>query len=392
MTASWTDSLSPSAYAAALFWLAAAALFYVYVGYPVLLGFLALFRRRPQREPGYCPSLSVLIAAYNEEASFGRKIRETLAAEYPAGKLEIIVVSDGSTDRTDEIVKSFAGSRVRLLRIADRRGKTHAQNEGAKECRNEVIVFSDATTVYHPKALLYLACNYEDPRVGAVSGLYKYFDPEGQSPTGWGSIVFWNYENLIKKLQSRIASLTGSSGCIYSVRRDLYTPLQEELCSDLVEPLHVVKKGYRVVFEDRALASEQTTKSVAEEFGMRVRVVIHGIRGVLSVPELLEPWKHGWISFQLLSHKVLRWMVPFFLILLFASSAMLAGRGGIRYLFLFQALFYVFGLLSMLVPLHRRWKPLGMPLYFCTLNAAAFFSIIELFRGKKYLIWETVRE
>ncbi len=393
MTSAWMQiNIICSDVAQVLFWISVSVLFYVYIGYPALLGFLALFRRRPQREPGYCPSLSVLIAAYNEEASIGRKIRETLAAEYPAGKLEIIVVSDGSTDRTDEIVKSFAGSRVRLLRITDRRGKTHAQNEGAKECRNEVIVFSDATTVYHPKALLYLACNYEDPRVGAVSGRYKYFDPEGQSPTGWGSIVFWNYENLIKKLQSRIWTITGCSGCIYSVRRDLYTPLDDDVISDLVQPLHVVKKGRRVIFEDRALAYEETTKSAGEEFGMRVRVVTRGIRGVLSVPELLEPWKHGWASFQLLSHKVLRWMVPFFLILLFASSALLANRSAIRCLFLLQALFYVFGLLSVLVPLHRQWKPLGVPLYFCTLNAAALFSVIELFRGRKYVVWETVRK
>jgi hypothetical protein len=186
--------------------------------------------------------------------------------------------------------------------------------------------------------------------------------------------------------------LTGCSGCIYSVRKSVYVPLPDAACSDLVEPLHVVKQGHRVVFEDRALAYEETTKSAGEEFGMRVRVVTRGIRGVLSVSELLQFWRYGWVSFQLVSHKILRWLVPVFSILLFASSAALLDKPRFRYLFLLQAVFYLFGLTSILVPLHRRWKLLGIPLYFCTLNAAALFGMLEVFRGRKYVVWETVRK
>jgi hypothetical protein len=159
-----------------------------------------------------------------------------------------------------------------------------------------------------------------------------------------------------------------------------------------VEPLHVVRNGYRVMFEDRALAYEETTKSSGEEFGMRVRVVTRGIRGILSVHELLNFWKHGWISFQLISHKVLRWLVPFSLIVLLLSNAALVKIPVYRLLFVLQILFYSFGLLSMLIPLHRRWKPLGIPLYFCTLNAAALFGIFEILRGQKYVVWETIRK
>src|SRR3954454_13137422 len=215
-----------------LFAAAAVLLFYVYLGYPLLLGVVALFRKRRVYEPSdhCCPHLTVLVAAYNEERHIQRKIEQTLLLEYPADLLEVLVVSDGSTDRTDEIVKSFADPRVRLLRVEGRRGKTHAQNQGVGCCRGEVIVFSDATAIYHPKALLYLASNYQDPRVGAVSGRYDYFDPEGDSPTGLGSIAFWNYENVIKTLQSRIATLTGCSGCIYSVRNSVYTPLPDTAC------------------------------------------------------------------------------------------------------------------------------------------------------------------
>jgi len=204
-------------------------------------------------------------------------------------------------------------------------------------------------------------------------------------------IAFWNYENFIKIMQSRIRTISGCCGCIYSVRRAAYTPLHPDVISDLVQPLWAIQKGYRVVFEDRALAYEETTKSSEEEFSMRVRVVTRGIRGILSVFNLLNPWKYGWVSLQLLSHKVLRWMVPFFLLLLFASNGALWRHYWYGMLFALQVAFYGFALLTLLVPLHRMWKPLGIPLYFCTLNAAALRSVLEVARGRKYVVWETVR-
>jgi cellulose synthase/poly-beta-1,6-N-acetylglucosamine synthase-like glycosyltransferase len=374
------------------FWLAAALIVYVYLGYPLLLAFLGLFKRTVKAPLGYTPALSVLIAAYNEEEAIGKKIAQTLALEYPADKLEILVLSDCSTDQTDAIVRGIGDPRVRLVRMSQRGGKTRAQNEGVKQARGEVLVFSDATTVYHPKALQYLACNYQDPAIGAVSGRYQYFDSEGNSPTGMGTIMFWNYENMIKVLQSRLRTITGCCGCIYSVRKAAYTDLAADVISDLVQPLQVIRKGYRVRFEDRALAYEETTRSTAEEFSMRVRVVTRAMRGLLSVADLLKPWKFAWTSFQLISHKVLRWAVPLLLLLLFAASSVLAAQPGwYRILFLLQGAFYLSALLTALVPLHRKFKPLGVPLYFCTLNAAALFSVVEVLRGRKYVVWQTVR-
>ena len=261
-----------------------------------------------------------------------------------------------------------------------------------RQARGEVLVFSDATTVYHPMALRYLACNYAVPEVGAASGRYQYFDPQGHSPTGLGTVAFWNYENFIKMLQSRIRTISGCCGCIYSVRRAAYTELAPEIISDLVQPLWVLQKGYRVVFEDRALAYEETTQSTAEEFSMRVRVVTRGMRGLLSVPELFKPWKYGWVCFQLVSHKVMRWLVPLFLAILLAASVALAGWPFYFWMFLLQVAFYLAALLSTVLPLHRRWKLLGIPLYFCTLNAAALLSLIELLRGRKYAVWQPVRK
>lgn len=375
----------------AIYWLSLATLFYIYAGYPLLLVLLSRFCRRRQPEPGYTPFLSILVAAYNEERGIKQKIDQTLTLNYPANKIEIIVLSDGSTDRTDEIVESLADPRVRLLHVTGRKGKTNAQNEGAKIARGEVLIFSDATTIYHPQALCYLASNYADPCVGAASGRYEYFDPEGKSPMGLGTATFWNYENFIKMMQSRIGTISGCCGCIYSVRREAYTPLAPDVISDLVQPLHVIRKGYRVVFEDRALAYEETTQSTSEEFSMRVRVVTRGIRGLLSVPALLTPWKFGWVSFQLWSHKILRWLVPLILLLLLASNLSLWRQPFYRLVILGQAIFYAMTVLSLLLPIQRLWKPLGIPLYFCTLNAAAFCSVIEVLRGKKYVAWDTVR-
>ena len=374
-----------------VFWLAALLLFYVYAGYPLSLAAIGLFVRRRRPEPGYFPRLSVLIAAYNEEEAIARKIEQTLALEYPADKLEVLVLSDCSTDRTDEIVNTFPDKRVRLIRMAERRGKTYAQNQGIKEATGEVIVFSDATAVYQSKALLYMACNYQDASVGAVSGRYQYFDPTNESATGLGSMAFWNYENLIKKMQSRIRTITGCCGCIYSVRKVAYTDLPADIISDLVQPLQAIKKGYRVVFEDRALAYEETTQSTSEEFAMRVRVVTRAMRGLLSVPDLLQPWKFGWTAFQLWSHKIMRWMVPLFLIVLLAANLALLEIPFYRAILALQLFFYVAAILNMLLPLHRQWKPLGIPLFFCTLNAAALVSMVEICRGRKYVTWQTVR-
>lgn len=374
-----------------VFWIALASLVYVYAGYPLLITAISLLFRKRVPKTDYFPSISMLIAAYNEEAGILKKLEQTVALEYPADKLEIVVLSDGSTDQTDSIVEAFPDRRVRLLRVKDRKGKTNAQNVGVKEARGEILVFSDATTVYHPRALEYLVSNYVDASVGAVSGRYQYFDPLGDSPTGMGTMAFWNYENLIKMAQSRIRTISGCCGCIYSVRRNAYTALSPDVISDLVQPLHVLRQGYRVVFEDRALAYEETTKSSSDEFSMRVRVVTRGIRGLLSVPDLLLPWKQRWIAFQLWSHKILRWLVPFFLLILFGANLFLLGSSPYRYFLFAQAGFYLMALLSLVIPVHRRWKVFGIPLYFCVLNTAALVSVIEVLRGKKYTIWQTVR-
>jgi cellulose synthase/poly-beta-1,6-N-acetylglucosamine synthase-like glycosyltransferase len=374
-----------------IFATAAFLLFYTYVGYPLFVTLLSFLRPVRATDLKHTPTVSMLIAAHNEEAGIEKKLQQTVALDYPADKLEILVLSDGSVDRTDEIVKSFPDPRVRLVRVEPRKGKTNAQNFGVREAKGDVLVFSDATTIYHSQAIRKLAANYADFHVGAVSGRYQYFDAAGDSPTGLGSVAFWNYENLIKRAQSRLGTITGCCGCIYSVRRSVYTDLNPDIISDLVQPLWAIQKGYRVVFETEALAYEETTQSTQEEFSMRVRVVTRGMRGLLSVPDLFKPWKHPWICFQLVSHKVLRWLVPVFLLILFLANIALVSKPFFAFTLALQIVFYLWALLARYVPIHRTWKILGVPLFFCTLNAAALVSLFKLLRGQKYTVWQPVR-
>jgi cellulose synthase/poly-beta-1,6-N-acetylglucosamine synthase-like glycosyltransferase len=364
---------------------------YTYLGYPIFIAILAQFFPRRRYVPDFLPFISVLIAAHNEEQDIEWKLKETLNLDYPADKMEVLVLSDASTDRTDAIVKSFADPRVRLVRPQHRLGKTGVQNFGVSQARGEVLFFSDATTHYHRMALRFMASNYIDPRVGAVGGRNMYFDATG-SPTGAGTIAFWNYENQVKCNQSRIHTITGCSGSIYSVRKSVYTALPDDIISDLVQPLMVVRQGYRVIFEDRAIGYEDTTHTTREEFRMRVRVITRGMRGLLSVPDLLNPLKRPWIALQLLSHKVLRWLAPFELILLLLLSGLLAGASvAMKFVFLGQLVFYLWALFSSVVHVERLFRPAAIPLYFCTLNLAALASMVEVVRGKRYVVWETVR-
>lgn len=383
----------PSHVAVAVFWVAFALVVYAYAGYPVLLWLLALVRRRTSQTRAVVDlDLTLLICAHNEAQHIGAKLEECLALNYPKDRLQILVASDGSTDGTDEIVQQFAPRGVELVRIPRQHGKTHAQNVAAKCARGRVIVFSDATARYNADALQYLAGRFSDARVGAVSGAYVYHDPSQLSPTDLGARAYAGYDNRLRDLQGRVSTITGCCGCIYAVRRDLYTELDPRIISDLVQPLHVLRQGYRVAFEPRAVAWETATASVHREFSMRVRVVARAIAGLATVSCLLVPWRHPWVSLQLWSHKLLRWSVPLLMVAMFSASLWLARSPLYRMLFVAQVVFYVDALLALMIPLRGVWKPLTLPLYFCTINTAAVAGMLQYLRGNRYTVWQPDRE
>jgi cellulose synthase/poly-beta-1,6-N-acetylglucosamine synthase-like glycosyltransferase len=373
------------------FWIFVTIILYTYFGYTLLIPVIALFSQRQSIKKDIEPKVTFLITAYNEERSISAKLEDTLSLDYPKEKLEVVVASDGSTDRTDEIVKEFADRGVVLKRVEGRIGKTATQNEAVKTATGDIVIFSDATTKYNRDAIKKIVQNYADPEVGAVSGRYEYINPTG-APVGIGTILFWKYENFIKSMQTRIRTITGCCGCIYSVRKEAYVPLPPDIISDLVEPLKIIQRGYRIVFEPDAIAYEETTEKPSEEFKMRIRIITRAMRGILYVKSLLNPLKYLFVSFQLLSHKVLRWLIPFFLAGLFVSNIFLLGHWFYNLIFIAQMVFYSAALLGLVADaLNKRLRVLAIPLYFCVVNTASLLAFFKTLAGQKTVTWETVR-
>lgn len=374
------------------FWLAVGLTAFTYVGYSLVILVLSRFVHNSVKRSPLEPKVTYLITAYNEEKNIAAKLEQVMTLDYPADKLEIIVASDGSTDRTDEIVKGFADRGVKLVRVEGRVGKTETQNRAVRQASGDIVIFSDATTHYERSAIRSLVRNYADPSVGAVSGRYEYCNPTGAA-IGLGSILFWKYENTIKTMQTNIKTITGCCGCIYSVRREAYTPLPADIISDLVEPLKVLEKGYRVVFEPEAIAYEETTEKSKEEFRMRVRVITRGMRGLLYMKKLFNPLRYGFVAFQLFSHKVLRWFVPVFLAVALVSNLFLAGDWFYNTTLALQLAFYALALIGFVAEKRNILaKPLTIPLYFVTVNLAAVIAMYRIWKGHKAVTWETVRK
>lgn len=381
-----------------LFWAATGLTFYAYAGYPLLIALLGRLVRRRVAKAEIEPTVTILITAYNEEKDIAAKIKNCLELNYPKDKLEIVVASDGSTDGTDNIVKHLAEEyqrevRIVLHRVAGRKGKTGAQNSAIQVCRGDIIVFSDAACLYDPGTVRALVRNYADARVGAVSGRADYFIKE-EGSVGECTGLFWRLENFIKSQQSRLWTLTGATGPIYSSRRDLYTPLPPRIISDLVEPLTILQRGYRVVFEPEARALEETAGRAADEFKMRIRVIVRGMNGILFVRDLLNPLRHPWVSFQLLSHKVSRWLVPINCLVALGANVPLALSGSRFYLAALglQVSFYALAALGYsLDRAGRKIRILSIPLYFCVVNIASLISLFKVIRNENIVTWQPQR-
>ena len=375
-----------------IFWLTIGIIFYTYLGYPLLIIFISLFINNKINKQDSEPRVTFLIAAYNEEKNIAGKLENTLALDYPRDRLEIIVASDASEDGTDEMVRRFSDRGVILHRVEGRVGKTETQNQTARIAKGDIIIFSDATTKYKRDAIRKIVRNYSDPSIGAVSGRYEYVNPTG-APVGLGTILFWKYENGVKSRQTQIKTVTGCCGCIYSVRRSLYEPLRRDIISDLVEPLKILEKGYRIAFEPEAIAYEETTETSGEEFGMRVRVISRGMYGLWHMRTLFNPFKYGFVMFQLFSHKVLRWMIPFLLPILLISNFFLMGYPFYALTFVAQVLFYIGAIGGYLLDkMGKKVKLLALPLYYCVVNAASVAAFFRTIFGKKAVVWETVRK
>ena len=376
-----------------IFWLSVAAVGYAYVGYPVLLSLLSVLKPKPVRANEWTPTVSVIIAAYNEERDLAAKLENTLALDYPKSHLEIMVTSDCSTDRTDEITRSFASRGVRLHRQQERHGKTAAQNAAVEQAMGDIIVFSDATTNYRPDVLRLMMPAFADESVGCVTGRVIYQD-EKDSSVGAGTQSYWNYEFFLKKHESNVCSLIGVCGCMYAVRKSAYVPLYNDACSDFIIATTMVEQGLRAVYVPEAVCTEEPNRQAKKELAARVRIISQTFSDLWRNRGMLNPFRSGFYAVQLWSHKVMRYLVPVFLIVIFVASAFLAARN-VFYgaVFFAQVAFYLAATVSWALEragLHFRL--LALPQYFVITNLASLIAFVKFVSGETYTKWEPSRE
>lgn len=375
-----------------IFWTLVALTGYVYFGYPALLYVLARGARTELADAEFePPEVSLLISAFNEEDCIAEKLDNSLQLDYPDELLEIIVISDASDDRTDDIVRSYADRGVKLLRMEHRGGKTLGLNAGVENARAEVIIFSDANAMYTRDAVKYLVTPYADDTVGAVIGESTYVEPDDDS--GRSESLYWRYETAIKRFESALGSVVGGDGAIYSVRKQLFIPMSADALSDFVNPLQVVEQGWRCVYEARAVSVEEVAGSFEKEFKRKVRIVNRAWRALWRLPGMLNPIRHGSFALKLWSHKVLRWLVPFMLVGIFVVNLLLVADGPIYLLTLVvQMLFYALATIGFRNR-QRVEQPalLHVPFYFCLVNYACAIGLIEGLLGRSYVTWTTAR-
>ena len=374
-----------------------AACVYLYFGYPAIVWWRARYRPRPVRAVAGAPlpSLTVVVPAFDEEAVIGDKVANTLAASYPADRFEMLVVSDGSTDGTEAIVaeRSAADPRVRLLALP-RGGKAAALDAAAAAARGEILVLTDANALVEPDAFERLAAPFADPEVGGVCGHKRVRVGGGADTTGRGENLYWRYDQWIKRQESRAGSVFAADGTLYALRRSLYVPIADPAqADDIAVSARVVLQGHRLLFEPRAVAWEDAPEEGRAELLRKVRVTNHSVRALWNLGSDL--WTSGFYSLQLLSHKLFRHLVPFFLLPMLAAHLLLAvaGDGGwgaaARWLLVPHLGFYALALAGLLLR-HRpagRLRPLSVPYYFTLVNTAAFLGVLAVLAGRRLHAW-----
>jgi cellulose synthase/poly-beta-1,6-N-acetylglucosamine synthase-like glycosyltransferase len=379
----------------AIFWAGVTVLFYTYIGYGIVIYLLSKIRRGykkpPQQSDNALPRVTFLVAAYNEAAFIERKIQNTLALDYPEDKLEILFVTDGSSDETPDIVKRYP--RFRLFHEPARRGKIHAVNRVMKFVESPIVIFSDANTDLNRDAVKNIVRHYQDPKVGGVAGEKKILSEDTENASGAGEGLYWKYESFLKRKDSEVYSVVGAAGELFSVRTELYEPpSQDMIIEDFYLSLRVAARGYRFIYEPEAIAMETASVSVGEEWKRKVRICAGGFQAMARLRYLLNPFKYGILTFQYFSHRVLRWtLAPLFLPPVFAANIWLAISAGIFYQIALglQLFFYCLALLGFILR-DRNISIRGffVPFYFCVMNASVFAGFARYLRGSQSVVWE----
>jgi cellulose synthase/poly-beta-1,6-N-acetylglucosamine synthase-like glycosyltransferase len=370
-----------------LFWGSLAIIGYTYFGYPALLYLIAKLRRWSSPVAGEAhdelPSVCLVISAYNEEAVIRQKLENSLALDYPSDRLTILVASDGSTDATVAIARDFEGVVVR--HYPERRGKSAVLNDVVSSLDQDIVVFTDANASFAPDAIERMAVRFADPGIGCVVGKLRYVEA-GSTSVGRGENIYWKYEALISRLESRLRSVLVANGSIFAIRRDLFRELYPDVANDFQIPTDVSSQGRGVVYEPRALAEEHTTVYWQEEFDRKVRIVLRGLTGFALMRHRIR----GLRRWQFWSHKLLRWMVGFFLFLALGANVVLAGGSFFFTITLAAQIVFYFAALNgwMAKGARRPRRAFYIPFYFTMVNASAAVAIIKFLVGQRQRVWD----
>lgn len=371
-----------------LFWIIFFAVLYTYLGYPIVLLIVSKFEKKIVKKSEYTPFVSVVISAYNEERFISKKIENLLQSNYPYDKFEIIIGSDGSRDGTEDLVSNCADERVKYFRFVQNMGKPHVLNGLVAEARGSIVVFTDSRQRFEKDTLRALVNNFSDPDVGCVSG-ELYFEETPDSGVAKGMDAYWKYEKWLRRKESEIGSMLGATGAIYAIRRRLFEPVPNDiLVDDMYIPLNIVRKGFRAIFDGEAKAFDLVSNKSGQEFTRKVRTLAGNFQIFKAFSDLLNPAQSP-IGWQFISHKLMRLLIPHFLICLFGINLLLFKESIYGALLLVQIGFYALAGFEALYAKKTNKKSIGyIPYMFCLLNVSAFAGFIRYLKGANQSTWK----
>jgi poly-beta-1,6-N-acetyl-D-glucosamine synthase len=382
-----------------LFWYLLFLIVFCYFGYPILIYLFALiFKKVSQKSPIH-PTISIIISAYNEEDCIENKITNLLSLDYPNSKLEIILGSDGSTDKTNEIINRFTSPTLSFHYFTQRRGKMATINDLVEKAQNEILVFTDARQSFEHNALRELVANFNDPSVGCVSGELCFKPLTSAGGTAKGINLYWKYEKFLRYCESQVHSMLGATGAIYAIRRELFNPIpQNVVLDDMFVPLKIIQKGFRAIFDPNAKAYDIVADNPKEEYRRKARTLYGNYQIFCLFSNLFNPLNSP-IALQLFSHKFLRVVAPFLLILLFANNFCLVNSSLIYKVFMVgQIIFYLLAILGIGTK-HIKYGFLSfvsklcyVPYVFCLLNFSALVGFIRFAKQEQTVTWAKARE
>lgn len=377
-----------------LFWTSLFLLFYSFLGYGLLLYLMVkgkqLFSKKKTVDSTFCPQVTFVVPCYNEADVLEEKVQNCLALDYPKDKIQLLFITDGSTDHSGEVLRRF--SEVAVLHAPARRGKTAAENRAMKHVSTPVVIFSDANTLVNRDAVKNIVRHFADEKVGCVSGEKRILTKDKDVASAAGEGLYWKYESYLKTLDSELYSAVGAAGELVAFRSSLYEAMPEDtILDDFIQSMYIAAKGYRIVYEPEAFAVETAAASIKEELKRKIRICAGGWQSIQRLASRLTPWQQPLLFFQYFSHRVLRWTVNPFLMLLMLLSNVLLAAGDTLFLIVLvpHLLFYVFSFAGFLLEKRKlKLKLFFLPYYFCIMNYSVAVGLFRFLKRSQSAMWE----